>query len=102
MMNADEQEKMYQTIMNMYDHTESVIDMVEFGDIKNREAHIPLVEHLVDDVEQATEYLAQMFIQYVETKRKFKGMEKQKVEKAYEQLMEAFCIFMEQHKELQN
>lgn len=93
-MNATpQQEETYEKLMKLYDATEGIIDVVESGVLEDPEAHIPHVETLVHQVEESTETLAQIYIQYVETGKSLTNAEKRRAESALRKIGSAIEQF---------
>lgn len=84
------QEETYEKIMRLYDLAEGVIDAVEFDEeIQPKEAYVPVVEELIEQVEVSAEVLAQSYIMFVETGKKPNSSEQRKIEGAFIKLFAA-------------
>ena len=83
------QKETYEEIMTLYDLAEEVIDVVEFGNVQQREEYVPHVEKFIGKIEVAVEELAQSYIIFVESGKKPTRAEAQKIDEAFTKIFAA-------------
>lgn len=82
-----EQKKTFDDIVKFYDFAEQMIDAVE--EEKDPTEGLKVIEPFVNQIEESTEILVEVYMRFVDTGKKPQSYEKQRAERAIRKLYSA-------------
>ena len=89
-----QQDATYEQIMQFYDLSEQMIDVVEHGALDNPEAHAPAVKAFIAQVEKSTEILAETYITSVDADAPLHEADKRRAELAMRKILKPLKPFV--------
>jgi hypothetical protein len=82
----EDKKKTYDDLIAFYDYAEKLIDAVEMNQTKNPEEQVRILEPLIEQIEESTETLVEIYMRFVETGKQPPSYERQRAEKAIRRL----------------
>ncbi len=99
-MQAQERKKTYDNIIKLYDFAEELVVAIEKNPANKPKERLMLVEHLIEQIEESAETLAQVYISFMENGAEPDEESKQSVEKALRKIFQAISKFKQELKKL--
>ncbi|MCD6035805.1 MAG: hypothetical protein K0R63_1546 [Rickettsiales bacterium] len=79
---TSEQQKIHDSIMELYDFAEQLVDTVEHPDIDNPDHQLTVIEPLIEAIEETANVLSEEYREYVKTGKKPGLLKKRRIENA--------------------